>query len=225
MPAWRGAGTMPALVRLRTMGGVPRCRVAHHRSGRRLVRLRHPARRAAAGQCAGGADRLQDRHLLRLPRCLGGRLRPAIHRSASGLGGRTGRRCRVLSGGIVAAPILFDAYGRLGANPKPLPMPPFTLQATTATLPPPLRHVRHDVPKTIASTIQAPLQDRVSARRIARRPRTVASDARAREPRPQGIRRCAASDLDGRRRAGGDRLACAGRLLAIRKEPASSACP
>jgi penicillin-binding protein 1C len=37
-------------------------------------------------------------------------------------------------------------------------MPPFALQATTATLPPPLRLVRKDVPKTIASTIQAPLK-------------------------------------------------------------------
>ena len=63
-----------------------------------------------------------------------------------------------LVGRLVAAPILFDAYGRLGANRKPLPMPPFVLQATTATLPPPLRHVRNDVPKTIASTIQAPLR-------------------------------------------------------------------
>ena len=37
-------------------------------------------------------------------------------------------------------------------------MPSFALQATTATLPPPLRHVRKDVPKTIASTVQAPLR-------------------------------------------------------------------
>jgi len=63
-----------------------------------------------------------------------------------------------LIGRLVAAPILFDAYGRLGVEPEALPLPPFTLQATTATLPPPLRHVRKDVPKTIASTIQAPLK-------------------------------------------------------------------
>ncbi|MGO4387890.1 penicillin-binding protein 1C [Microvirga sp. 2YAF29] len=63
-----------------------------------------------------------------------------------------------LIGRSVAAPILFDAYGRLGAEPKPLPVPPFTLQATTASLPPPLRHIRRDVPKTILSTVQAPLK-------------------------------------------------------------------
>lgn len=63
-----------------------------------------------------------------------------------------------LIGRSVAAPILFDAYGRLGAEPKPLPAPPFTLQATTAGLPPPLRHIRRDVPKTILSTVQAPLK-------------------------------------------------------------------
>jgi penicillin-binding protein 1C len=63
-----------------------------------------------------------------------------------------------LIGRHVAAPILFDAYGRLGAEPEPLTMPPFVLQGTTATLPPPLRHIRNDVPKTIASTVQAPLR-------------------------------------------------------------------
>nr|WP_324617761.1 penicillin-binding protein 1C [Microvirga pudoricolor] len=63
-----------------------------------------------------------------------------------------------LVGRTVAAPVLFDAFGRLGGEPEALPMPPFTLQATTATLPPPLRHVRQDVPKTILSTIQAPLR-------------------------------------------------------------------
>lgn len=63
-----------------------------------------------------------------------------------------------LVGRLIAAPILFDAYGRLGMTPEPLVAPPFTLQASTATLPPPLRHVRRDVPKTIASTVQAPLK-------------------------------------------------------------------
>lgn len=63
-----------------------------------------------------------------------------------------------LIGRLVAAPILFDAYGRLNREPEALVQPPFTLQATTATLPPPLRHVRHDVPKTLAATIQAPLR-------------------------------------------------------------------
>jgi penicillin-binding protein 1C len=63
-----------------------------------------------------------------------------------------------LVGRSVAAPILFDAYARLGAEPEPVPMPPHTLVATTATLPPPLRHLRKDAPKTIASTTNAPLK-------------------------------------------------------------------
>ncbi|WP_112663755.1 penicillin-binding protein 1C [Microvirga flavescens] len=63
-----------------------------------------------------------------------------------------------LVGRLVAAPILFDAYGRLGQEPEALAVPPFALQASTAALPPPLRHVRQDVPKTIASTVQAPLK-------------------------------------------------------------------
>ena len=63
-----------------------------------------------------------------------------------------------LVGRLVAAPILFDAYARMGVEPEPLLMPPQTLVATTANLPPPLRHVRKDVPKTIASTTQARLK-------------------------------------------------------------------
>lgn len=63
-----------------------------------------------------------------------------------------------LVGRLVAAPILFDAFGRLGLEPEALPVPPYALMATTATLPPPLRHVRQDVPKTVASTVQAPLK-------------------------------------------------------------------
>ena len=63
-----------------------------------------------------------------------------------------------LVGRLVAAPILFDAYARMGVEPEPPPMPPQTLVATTANLPPPLRHIRKDVPKTIASTTQAPVK-------------------------------------------------------------------
>ena len=63
-----------------------------------------------------------------------------------------------LVGRTAAAPILFDAFARLGGEPEPLPMPPNALVATTAGLPPPLRHVRKDAPKTIASTTNAPLK-------------------------------------------------------------------
>ncbi len=63
-----------------------------------------------------------------------------------------------LVGRLVAAPILFDAYARLGIEPEPPTMPVQALVASTATLPPPLRHIRKDVPKTIASTTRAPLK-------------------------------------------------------------------
>lgn len=63
-----------------------------------------------------------------------------------------------LVGRLIAAPILFDAYARLGVEPEALAVPAYALQATTATLPPPLRHIRQDVPKTIVSTVQAPLK-------------------------------------------------------------------
>ena len=63
-----------------------------------------------------------------------------------------------LVGRTAAAPILFDAFARLGGEPEPLLMPPNALVATTAGLPPPLRHARKDAPKTIASTTNAPLK-------------------------------------------------------------------
>jgi penicillin-binding protein 1C len=63
-----------------------------------------------------------------------------------------------LVGRLVAAPILFDAYARLGHTPEPVPMPSHALVASTAGLPPPLRHLRKDVPKTIASTTNAALK-------------------------------------------------------------------
>jgi penicillin-binding protein 1C len=63
-----------------------------------------------------------------------------------------------LVGRAVAAPILIDAYARLGIEPQALDRPPHALLATTATLPPPLRHIRKDIPKTVGSTAQAPLK-------------------------------------------------------------------
>ncbi|MFO1149628.1 MAG: penicillin-binding protein 1C [Alsobacter sp.] len=57
-----------------------------------------------------------------------------------------------LVGRQVAAPILFDAFARLGGEPEPIPAPKDALFATSATLPPPLRHLRKDVPKTMAAS-------------------------------------------------------------------------
>lgn len=56
-----------------------------------------------------------------------------------------------LVGRSVAAPILFDAFARLGLDPRPFPQPPDAIVATSAHLPPPLRHLRQDVPKTVAA--------------------------------------------------------------------------
>ena len=59
---------------------------------RRLVRRLDPRRRAGAGACLARHDRLQDRHLLRLSRRLGDRLRRPPRRSASGSAAPTARR-------------------------------------------------------------------------------------------------------------------------------------
>jgi penicillin-binding protein 1C len=63
-----------------------------------------------------------------------------------------------LIGRQVAAPLLFEAYARAGATPEPLPRPRHVLVATSATLPPPLRHLRPDLPKTVAATTEATLR-------------------------------------------------------------------
>jgi penicillin-binding protein 1C len=62
-----------------------------------------------------------------------------------------------LVGRVSAAPMLFDAFARYGGEPEPVPIAANALVATTATLPPPLRHVRKDAPKTVASTAHAAL--------------------------------------------------------------------
>ncbi|HEV7258123.1 MAG TPA: penicillin-binding protein 1C [Bosea sp. (in: a-proteobacteria)] len=56
-----------------------------------------------------------------------------------------------LVGRTVAAPILFDAFARLGIDPRPFQQPPDSIVASSAHLPPPLRHLRQDVPKTMAA--------------------------------------------------------------------------
>ncbi|WP_294539111.1 penicillin-binding protein 1C [uncultured Rhodoblastus sp.] len=63
-----------------------------------------------------------------------------------------------LIGRQVAAPILFDIFARIGGPNAVVPRPAHVLSATTATLPPPLRHLRRDGPKTIAATFTNPLK-------------------------------------------------------------------
>jgi penicillin-binding protein 1C len=63
-----------------------------------------------------------------------------------------------LVGRLVAAPVLFDAWQRIGFDPETIPAPRGVLKATSASLPPPLRHLRRDVPKTIAATLKPRLE-------------------------------------------------------------------
>lgn len=64
-----------------------------------------------------------------------------------------------LIGRQAAAPILFEAFARLGRDVETIPAPKGVLRvATSADLPPPLRHLRNDAPKTIAAAANAPLK-------------------------------------------------------------------
>ena len=63
-----------------------------------------------------------------------------------------------LVGRVVAAPILFDAFARFGGEPDPVPMPRDALVTTTAGLPPPLRHIRRDIPKTLSAALGGALK-------------------------------------------------------------------
>ncbi len=58
-----------------------------------------------------------------------------------------------LTGHTAAAPILFDAFARLGRDIQLIRAPKGVLRAaTSADLPPPLRHLRKDAPKILAAT-------------------------------------------------------------------------
>ncbi len=64
-----------------------------------------------------------------------------------------------LVGRQAAAPILFDAFARLGREVEVVRQPKGVLSArVTADLPPPLRHLRKDAPKTMAATETAALK-------------------------------------------------------------------
>ncbi len=64
-----------------------------------------------------------------------------------------------LIGRQVAAPILFDAFARLGGANEPVPRPENVLEVRNSSeLPPPLRHLRREGAKTIAATFAQPLR-------------------------------------------------------------------
>ena len=63
-----------------------------------------------------------------------------------------------LAGRQAAAPVLFDAFARLGTGHEFLEAPAGILASRTASLPPPLRHLRNDVPKTLAAAATAQLK-------------------------------------------------------------------
>ena len=73
-------------------------------------------------------------------------------------GGPDGNAVPGLVGRAVAAPILFDAFSRFGGEPDSVPMPRDALVTSTAGLPPPLRHIRKDVPKTLSAALGSALK-------------------------------------------------------------------
>jgi len=63
-----------------------------------------------------------------------------------------------LIGRQAAAPVLFDAFARLGIAHEFGPPPAGIIVSRTASLPPPLRHLRKDTPKTLAAAASAQLR-------------------------------------------------------------------
>jgi penicillin-binding protein 1C len=63
-----------------------------------------------------------------------------------------------LVGRAVAAPILFDAFARIGSSYQQIPRPRDALVTRTAALPPPLRHLRQDAPKSLSAANIAELK-------------------------------------------------------------------
>lgn len=57
-----------------------------------------------------------------------------------------------------AAPVLFEAFQRIGLQPGLPPRPPGVIVARTADLPPPLRHLRSDIPKTVLAASRQALE-------------------------------------------------------------------
>ncbi len=101
------------------------------RPGRRLVSARHSGRRGAARWLGDGAGasraahhRLQDRHLLRLPRRVVGGFLQRLHRGRVGRPRRRHAARRTKSGREAAAPILLKMFGLLPPDTRPSPPRP-----------------------------------------------------------------------------------------------------
>jgi penicillin-binding protein 1C len=86
-----------------------------------------------------------------------------------------------LAGRQAAAPVLFDAFARLGTGHEFVAAPAGILASRTASLPPPLRHLRKDVPKNLAALATAQLK-------IAFPPDGARVDLGLTSPPPQGPR-------------------------------------
>ncbi|MGL4810546.1 MAG: penicillin-binding protein 1C [Beijerinckiaceae bacterium] len=82
----------------------------------------------------------------------------ARHTVAVWLGRPDGAAVPGLIARQIAAPILFDAFARIGVDTDFPRAPAGVLNASTAQLPPPLRHLRKDAPKTLAAVTQIPLR-------------------------------------------------------------------
>jgi penicillin-binding protein 1C len=63
-----------------------------------------------------------------------------------------------LVGRLVAAPVLFDAFSRIGTEPGIGPRPADAIIASTHDLPLPLRHMRRDIPKNALAIASASLK-------------------------------------------------------------------
>lgn len=58
----------------------------------------------------------------------------------------------------VAAPVLFDAFARIGMEADTAPPPRDAIAGRNASLPAPLRHLRRDIPKTMSASVRAPIR-------------------------------------------------------------------
>ena len=112
-------------------------------AGGGLVRRRHPAQRAAAGQRHARPARLQDRHLLRLSRRLGGRLRRPPHDRRLGRPARRRRHAGPLRAHRRRAAAVRRLRPRCRASARrSRRRPPARCNVAGADLPPPLKRFR-----------------------------------------------------------------------------------